>query len=222
MIYRASFLFVLLYSYTSTFAQLNVKVGLQGEYSNNVIVNSLLNTYNAKNVSSSFKGFKTVSTLYGLDLGLRYKVEELELETGFLLYTNPRRATFTQPDNSKLYFKLNPRVDNYYFGLNYAFNSILGVGVAASYSDFRFIGQKTTEKNSSQYGRQSIFGTTFSFFYQVPSNSFLGLRIKPYFYYPFQHLSTIRLSELLDLGSTEQLQHSWSVGLALVLYNGRQ
>ncbi len=217
-----SILVLLGLSYLHSFAQLNIKVAAQGEYANFSVIHSIFSTYNNKNSSTSFSGLKNLHVLYSLDLGLRYKMESTELEAGYILSTNSRRATFIQPDNSKLYFKVNPRADNYYLGLNFCLTKKFGLGVAGCYTNFRYLYQKPGDKLSSSTTHQGIWGSTVSLFLQIPSDGFLSVRLKPYFYFPLQNTSTQELHSILGLGGQEQLQRSWTTGIAIILYNGRQ
>ena len=215
-------LIFLLYFCNIITAQLNFTMGYSSVFYKNESLKNVVNTFNDFNKDTLNSPFKTPSYLHGLEMGVRYKWENVAIQGGFSLRLNTNKALFRQANDGTLSQKLITNYNAWFIGATGYVNKWFGLGTSFDFTTTRVKNKLQTDKNSTAYLDQTGTSSQVFLVFDLPANKVLSLSIKPFFQWPWNNTDFTGLQKSLN-GKTEDLNSKWwTAGITFLFCNGVQ
>ncbi len=216
-----SVLFLFLILTISVAAQLNIKAGYSGSYTDPTINNGILQAYNAERPWLD-KKFDDIHFLSGIVLGIRHRFEFVAIDVSWYGRFKRVRVEGIDPTLSTTYERrLNYNFNTYSFGIeNFIGSFSLGGSIDINKTGVR---TKKPERDDSfsvidQWGSSSHFFIS----YNLKSTQ-LQFSIRPFIQIPWTNVDLTPLSEELEISTTgSQNENFMNFGIMFIFFNGPQ
>jgi len=206
-------------------AQLNVKVGYAGSYSNIDFVEDVFETYEATQLQAE-ETLTPISFRHGLELGLRYKFfENLALDFGVIAKNGSNRARgLLNSDGEEFNTKWKSSILNYFVGLE-SYIDRFGIGASIGYQNLKYVKEDSNARNDETVMSQRVLNSRFYLIFDLPTSG-LGISIRPFVSttldpYNFNPVAEELSPGAIDISGTFN-QDVFSYGLSILFMNGRQ
>ncbi len=210
---------VFLLFFSSLSAQVNIKVGYSIGYTNPKSLNEIVDEFN-ENRDWLDVQLKNVHTWHGLQLGVRYRIEEFAFELAWNAKFKSLSSSGIAPNESNtsyrdLYFGQNTLSLGYeYFIENLSFGASLDGEAFRIRSSTNSSGDRF--KVSNQFGYASHFFVSYTF----PSSRNIHLALRPYVQVPWSSYKLDKLVAELEGTGLDKTTKLLNFGIAFIFYNG--
>ena len=213
-----SILLFLVITHVTGHAQFNVKIGYNPIFGAFNGVNAAQDAFVSNNGEVQ-SGFRNLSFMHGIQLGVRYRVGKLGVELGWESLSSDRQALSFNPNNEVFTTReYNHDLRTWSLSLDQYLRPV-GFGAAltrTNYSVGRVIGN-----NRIPIIDEGHWGLRFQLNLILQESSRVSFVIRPYYQFYLQDYNIERLAS--DLNNAAATNESLSYfGLSLVFYNGRR
>ena len=165
--------------------------------------------------------FGSLKFMHGIQLGLRYKWENVGVELGWENASRDRTALIYNPSTDTFTDRqYNYGFGGYYFGMDSYFNQF-GLGSMILLQNLNV--DRVVGNNELNLISDTELALRLQFIWQVQESSLVSLMIKPYYQFSLGSYSLAPLANDLGVGGANSFQESPNIfGVSLVFYNGRQ
>jgi hypothetical protein len=202
-------------------AQLNIKAGYSGSYTDPTINNGILQEYNAERPWFE-KKLEDVNFLSGIVLGARYRFDFVAVDVSWYGRFKRISAEGIDPTLSTNFKRqLNYNFNSYSFGIeNFIGSFSLGGSIDLNKTDIRT--KKTGREDRFSVVDQWGYGSHFFISYNLQSTQ-LQFSVRPYVQIPWTNVDLTPLSEELELSTTaDQNENFMNFGIMFIFFNGPQ
>ena len=206
---------ILAYSLNFSYSQLNIKAGYIGMDGQFEATNALFQDYNTNN--SLDKTFKNLGYLQGIDIGLRYRINNLGLEAGWYNMQSSKIEALGDGVNE------NWRISNsqFYLGLENYFGH-LGFGASIGYNNIKYRRKIESSRDRSTKQSDNFLSTKFCLIITASSGK-TGISIKPFYQPQWNSHNITDFNHTLNGTKPEGLSdYLKGFGISIALYNGPQ
>jgi hypothetical protein len=202
-------------------AQLNIKAGYSGSYTDPIINNGILQDFNAERPWLD-KKFDDVQFLSGLVLGARYRFDFVAVDVSWYGRFKRVRAEGIDPTLSTNFERrLNYNFNAYSFGIeNFIGSFSLGGSIDISKMDIRT--KKTGRDDRFSVVNQWGTGSHFFVSYNLETTQ-LQFSVRPYIQIPWTNVDLTPLAEELEVSTSGSLDENFmNFGIMFIFFNGPQ
>lgn len=225
----SSGLILFLMSAVISLGQWNIKVGYTNGFTQATDYNDVVNNFN-KNVENIYlldDALDPLTSLHGLELGIRYKINTVGFELSWA-NLNKRSDVFASQNNiNRLQSRLFTSLTEYTLGAE-KYYGILGYGASLGY---RHLSIKTdvpgSRRKRSEITGEPGWAGKFYLIIQIPGDK-VALAFKPYVQFPLTNYEMGRFEEGLNnkfgFSTRDNVasERFFMYGISVVLYNGKQ
>lgn len=203
------------------YGQLNIKVGYNLNYSSLESHNHIFSEFNTARpwLTSEFKDIHFSS---GLQVGLRYRIDNIALDLTWDRATNERIADGITPagsDFSKELMYINNRIG---LGLE-SYNKYFGIGANVNYDILQINSTQPNSESSKSIMQNERFASKVYLIFTSIGSDIIAISLQPYVAIPWSHFNLSTLARHLEVLSNEgNIQNNLHFGFSLVFYNGPQ
>lgn len=202
-------------------AQLNLGVGFSAASINTGDHNSILDEYNATNLSGLEKPYSTLNLMTGVYVSLRYRAERVAFEVSWENLERDLQSVLVFDDNTG-------QVNNLYYNMTSTSIGVenhirhVGYGAAISSRLFSIKGDIINTDFKRKIDRQREFSTKLYLMYTIQESRLISLQLKPFVQIPLGSYGLSGLEEELqtDMTGLNRTTSPVLFGLTLVFYNG--
>ncbi len=207
---------------TASQAQFSVNIGYSAAIYKNPALTEVLRTFNQTEKDTLSQGFRSPYYLHGVQMGVRYKWDDLAVEGSYTFRQNTNAAVFGNPDLNPITQKLNTNYNAWSLGITGYVNDWLGIGTSFDYTTVRIKNKWSNEKTSTVLLQQNGQSSTVYLVIDFPANNLLSMSLKPFFQLPWAKTDLSQLNENLTSRTQSVQSRWWTAGITLLLCNGNQ
>lgn len=201
-------------------AQVNIKIGYNIGFPQLPVSDQLLSAYQPEG-EELVQSFGGTGFMHGIQLGVRYRWENVAVELGWENMSRDRTA-LSYEANSDLFTdrQYNYSISGLTIGLDNYFGN-LGIGSSLHYQKLGI--NRVVGNNNLNIAAERNLALRLSLLWQVQKSEFVSFYIKPYYQFSFDGYDLTALANDLSVTVADLMRESPEVfGIALVFYNGRQ
>ena len=200
-------------------AQVNIKIGYHVAIPNLEKSDQILAAFQPTDAQVE-QPFGNLKFLHGIQLGLRYKWENMAVEAGWENVSRDRTALIYRPSTDSFSDRqYNYGLGGYYFGLDSYFSNF-GIGSLLSFQNLDI--SRVIGNNDLKIVDESAMAVRLQLIWRIQESSLVSVMLKPFYQF---NLSTYHLGPLVeDVGAViNDVEESPKIfGVSLVFYNGKQ
>lgn len=218
---------------TTSFGQLNIKVGYTGGFTKAPVLNAIVDRFNADFVKNNPEGkledpLDQIRSLHGLEVGLRYRLKSVGFELSWHNMSDRSDVFGTLNNKSRFVDKWFTSLTEYSLGVENYFGNF-GYGASIGYRTARTKTDITGAPRKKQLiTNESGFANKFYLIFQYPGDK-VGIAFKPYVQFPLKEVDVSSFDQELNVqldnayqAVQPQTERFFMYGISIVLYNGRQ
>lgn len=205
------------------FAQFNIQIGYGAAYTNPTVNNQILDLYNKENSWMS-KPLSDLQFFHGIVLGAKYSFENIAIGLNWKNRGKGLISEGIQPSNNTEYqYELFYKYQSFGFNIETA-GTFLSLGTSLDYGLFQVKDRVTGQKKKTQFLSEDNWGSHFYLNINLPTRSYLGITIQPYYFVNWNSINLSKLSErLLNTAITANSLGKFNqIGVSLIFNNGPQ
>ncbi len=214
------YILCMMLSASELLSQVNVRVGYVAAFPQLSVNDNLLSSFDPVNGEVS-DGFGSTGFMQGLQLGLRYRIGNFAIETGWESVSRDRSAlifnSLTESFTNRAY---NYSLSSFRTGIDNYFGKY-GIGTTLMYQRLKI--DRIIGGNDLTLTKERQLGLRLEFIWQVQESSAISFEIRPFYQFSLKDYNLSGLAEDLDLSTGVDIMESPKIwGVSLVFYNGRQ